>query len=159
MQNVKIICVGKLKEKYFRDACEEYTKRLRPFCKFSVLELPETKLPDSPSAAQIIKGLSAEGEKILLAARGSTMAAMCIEGELFSSEKLAETFSEISLSSKTDVSIIIGSSYGLCEKVKAEAKYKISLSMMTFTHQLARVMICEQIYRSFQILSGGKYHK
>lgn len=159
MQNVKIICIGKLKEKYFTSACEEYAKRLRAFCKFSIVELPESRLPDSPSEAEIEKALLSEAEKILSAAQGSTIIAMCIEGTLVSSEKLSDMFSKIALSGKSDISIIIGSSFGLSDKVKKAADYRISMSPMTFPHQLARVMLCEQIYRAYQIQSGGKYHK
>jgi len=159
MLTVNIICVGKLKEAYWREACAEYSKRLRPFCEFSIIELPESRLPENPSAAQITSELKTEGAKILSAAGSSALFALCIEGSQLSSEKLAEKINTLSVNGISAISFVIGSSFGLSEEVKQKADFKLSMSSMTFPHQLARVMLCEQTYRAFQILNHGKYHK
>lgn len=161
MLKINIICVGKLKEKYWRDAIEEYAKRLSRFCKFSVTELNESRLNDSPSDKEIEKAL--ENESLLmdkyLSAKGAYNIAMCIEGKLISSEDLADKISECGINGYSEINFIIGSSFGLCERIKSSANFKMSMSKMTFPHQLARVMLCEQIYRGFTISEGIKYHK
>ncbi len=159
MLNVRILCVGKLKEAYWRDACAEYAKRLKAFCSFSIVELPESRLPDDPSQALIDKALEEEGEKLLAAAKGSAMIPLCIEGKEMTSPKLATTLEELASRGVSSVSFVIGSSFGLAEKVKQAGSLRLSMSPMTFPHQLARVMLCEQIYRAFQIQNHGKYHK
>ncbi len=156
MLEVRLICVGKLKEAYWRDAAAEYEKRLRPFCRFEIAELPEIRLPQEPSAAEIAAALEKEGDAI----RGKlvgTAYPLCIEGREISSEELAKRLAG-AMDSPGAVTFVIGSSHGLSPKVKTIGE-KISMSPMTFPHQLARVMLCEQIYRGFQILSGTKYHK
>jgi len=159
MLTVKIICVGKLKETYWREACAEYAKRLLPFCNFSIIELAESRLPEHPSAAQITSALKTEGTKILSVSGNSTLFALCIEGVQISSEQLAEKINILGINGISSISFIIGSSFGLCDEVKKKAEYQISLSPMTFPHQLARVMLCEQTYRAFQIINNGRYHK
>lgn len=159
MLTVQILCVGKLKEAYWRDACAEYTKRLQAFCRFSILELPESKLPEHPSDAQIAAALKSEGAKIRSAAGNSAVFALCIEGKQLSSEQLAEKINILTVTGTSSVSFLIGSSFGLCDEVKQSADFKLSMSPMTFPHQLARVMLCEQTYRAFQIMNNGKYHK
>lgn len=159
MLNVRILCVGKLKEAYWRDACAEYAKRLKTFCSFSIVELPESRLPDDPSQALIEKALEEEGEKLLTAAKGSVVIPLCIEGKGMTSPKLASTLEELASRGISSVSFVIGSSFGLAEKVKQAGNLRLSMSPMTFPHQLARVMLCEQIYRAFQIQNHGKYHK
>jgi 23S rRNA (pseudouridine1915-N3)-methyltransferase len=159
MLTVNIICVGKLKESYWRDACAEYVKRLRPFCNFSIIELAESRLPENPSGAEILCALKTEGEKILSAAGSSSVFALCIEGTPRSSEQLAEKIGTMTVNGISAISFVIGSSFGLSEDVKKRSEFKLSMSPMTFPHQLARVMLCEQIYRSFQIINHGKYHK
>ncbi len=159
MQDVRIICVGKLKEQYWRDACAEYSKRLSAYCRFSIIEIDEHRIPDNPSAAQIEAGLNAEGKSILSKCpNGSDIIAMCIEGKPHSSEQLAALAERSAISSR-GMCFIIGGSFGLSDEVKAKAKVKLSMSPMTFPHQLARVMLCEQIYRAFCINNGSKYHK
>lgn len=158
MLNVKIITVGKLKEKYLKDACEEYLKRLKRFGNVSVTELPEYKLSDNPSEKEIEIALDSEADGILKNASGYIIP-LCIEGKQLSSVKLAEKLADIPVHGQSTVSFIIGSSFGLSDKVKQKADFKLSMSEMTFPHQLARVMLLEQIYRAFQINSGGKYHK
>lgn len=156
MLEVRLICIGKLKEAYWRDAVAEYEKRLRPLCKFQFIELPEVRLTESPSAAQISAALEQEGKAILAKAAGKIYP-LCIEGKLVDSPTLAKKLSG-AMQSPGAVTFVIGSSHGLCDEVK-RAGEGISMSPMTFPHQLARVMLCEQIYRGFQILNGTKYHK
>lgn len=159
MMNVQILCVGKLKEAYWREACAEYAKRLSAFCRFSIVEIPESRLPENPAPALIEKALAEEGEKLLAAAKGSTLIPLCIEGKEMDSPRLAETVGQIASGGSSSVSFVIGSSFGLSEQVKRAGNLRLSMSPMTFPHQLARVMLCEQIYRAFQILNHGKYHK
>lgn len=159
MLKCNLICIGKLKEEYWRKACAEYEKRLRLFCRFSITELSESRLPDRPSEAQICSALEEEAGRILTAAGNSAIVSLCIEGEAVSSERLAELLRSAAVSGTSSVSFVIGSSYGLSERVKQKAELRLSLSAMTFPHQLARVMLCEQIYRAFQINGNGKYHK
>lgn len=160
MQNVIILCVGKLKESFWREAVEEYSKRLGAYCKFSVVEVKETKLPDSPSQGEIERCLISEGERLLekIPAR-SKVYALCIEGKELSSQQLASELENSAVTGESSVVFIIGGSHGLSPQVKQTANKRISMSPMTFPHQLARVMLCEQIYRAFTILNDGKYHK
>lgn len=160
MLRVQILCVGNLKEGYWRDACAEYAKRMQAFCKFSVTEIAEARLPDAPSAAQIAQSLEAEGKQILAKIPASAaVVALCIEGKPLSSTQLAEKIQQFANNGKSDIVLIIGGSFGLSDAVKARADFRLSMSPMTFPHQLARVMVSEQIYRAFQIMNGGKYHK
>lgn len=158
--NIKIICEGRLKEKYLRDMCDEYTKRLGAFCKCEIVQLNPVSLPDNPGEKQIADALNKEGSEILskITPR-QTVIALCIEGKMLSSEELAKKMSDFGLSGSPDIAFVIGSSCGLSEEVKKRANLRLSMSPMTFPHQLARVMLLEQIYRSFMITSGGKYHK
>jgi 23S rRNA (pseudouridine1915-N3)-methyltransferase len=156
---INLICVGRLKETWWREACAEYAKRLQPFCRFSVVEVPECRLPDRPSQAHIDAALKAEGEKILSAAQNSKLFALCIEGKELSSERLSEKLESLGVNGVSRIGFAVGSSYGLGGEVKGKADFRLSMSPMTFPHQLARVMLCEQIYRSFQIIGHGKYHK
>lgn len=161
MININIICVGKLKEKYLQMASDEYIKRLKSFCKINIIELNEYKVPSSPSIAQIEKCIQSEGDMILSKILNSSSfnIAMCIEGKYESSEELAGQINDISRNGKSQINFIIGGSFGLSQKVKQESDFKLSMSPMTFPHQLARVMLLEQIYRAFQINNNGKYHK
>lgn len=160
MLNINIICIGKLKEDYLRSASAEYSKRLQAFCKLNIIELNPCRLPEEPNQSQIEAALDEEAERIL-AKTGKTdyIVALCIEGKEISSEQLSSKMNEIALSGSGTVSFIIGGSHGLSPAVKQAAKLRLSMSPMTFPHQLARVMLLEQIYRSFMISSGGKYHK
>ncbi|WP_322181341.1 23S rRNA (pseudouridine(1915)-N(3))-methyltransferase RlmH [Neglectibacter caecimuris] len=156
MLEVRLLCIGKLKESYWRDAVAEYEKRLKPLCKFQLIELPEARLPNAPSPAQISAALAEEGKSILEKAAG-TVFPLCIEGKETDSPGLAKRL-EQAMQFPGAVTFVIGSSHGLAEQVK-EAGERLSMSPMTFPHQLARVMLCEQLYRAFQILNGTKYHK
>lgn len=158
--DVNIICIGKLKEEWWRSACAEYAKRLGLYCKFSIIELPETRCSKSPSAGEIASVLESEGKQILSKCRpGDHVIAMCIEGKLMSSEELAADFASAALSGKSTINLIIGGSFGLSPAVKQRADVRLSMGRMTFPHQLARVMLSEQIYRAFSINNGGQYHK
>ncbi len=158
--NVTVICLGKLKESYLREAINEYSKRISAYGKLNVVELSPVKLPENPSAPQIDSALEKEAEEIIKKIpSGSFVIALCVEGKIKSSEELANKFNEISLSGKSNVAFIIGSSYGLSKKVKTLSDLQLSFSKMTFPHQLMRVMLLEQIYRAFQINNNGKYHK
>lgn len=160
MININIICIGKLKEDYLRMACSEYRKRLGAFCKLTVTELTPAKLPDNPNEAQITAALNDEAERILAKiSANDAVFAMCIEGKELSSEALSAKIDELAVSGFGSICFIIGGSHGLAPQVKQRAKIRLSMSPMTFPHQLARVMLLEQIYRSFMISSGGKYHK
>ncbi len=161
MRTINIVCIGSLKEKYLREAAAEYEKRLSSYCKLKITELPEYKLPERPSKNEIAKCIEVEG--CYIAAKipqNAVVAAMCIEGDMLSSEAFSERLSAVmSDESASELCFIIGGSYGLSDDIKKRAKFKISLSRMTFTHQISRVLILEQIYRAFQISTGGKYHK
>lgn len=160
MMTVQIVCVGKLKEAYWRDACNEYAKRLSAFCKFRIVECDEAKVPENASPAQIEDALRQEGERILShIPGGGRLIALCIEGRPQSSEALAAHIGSLGVSGVSHVSFVIGGSWGLSPAVKKRSDLRLSMSPMTFPHQLARVMLCEQIYRAFQIHTGGKYHK
>ncbi len=158
MMNVNIITVGKLKEKYLTDACAEYIKRLSVFCNLKIYEVNESRLPDKPSEKDIERCLKTESADIQKLAKGFIVP-MCIEGKMLSSEELSAKFDDIAVSGISTVSFIIGSSFGISQEIKNSADLKLSMSKMTFPHQLARVMLLEQIYRAFQISTGGKYHK
>lgn len=160
MLRVTVLCIGNLKERYWRDAVAEYTKRLSAFCKLQVIELAEERMGDTPSAAQIAAALDAEGKRILAKIpAGAAVIPLCIEGKEMASPALAATIERFAVDGKSDVVFIIGGSCGLSDGVKAAAHLELSMSPMTFPHQLARVMLLEQIYRAFQISNGGKYHK
>lgn len=160
MLKVNLICIGKLKEKYLKDACEEYSKRLSAFCNLNIIELSEYKLSDEPSNAMILKSLESEGKGILskISDRSFTVS-MCIEGKQLDSVQLSQYIDEKCSLGISEINFVIGGSFGLSNEVKAASSLKLSMSKMTFPHQLARVMLLEQIYRGFMISKGGKYHK
>ena len=156
MQRVSVICVGKLKERFYIEAAAEYCKRLSRCCKLDLVELPEQRLPENPSPAEIERALAREAEAIRSRLpAGAAVAALCVEGTLRSSEELAGLLAR----EEAGLAFVIGGSCGLHPSVKALAKERLSMSPMTFPHHLARVMLLEQLYRGFQINEGGKYHK
>ena len=158
--NITVICLGKLKEKYLKDAVAEYSKRISAYGKLNIIELTPVKLQENPSESQIFSALEKEAEEITKKIpSNSFIIPLCVEGVLKSSEELASKFNEVSLSGKSNIVFIIGSSYGLSEALKKQSDLKLSFSKMTFPHQLMRVMLLEQIYRAFQINNNGKYHK
>lgn len=160
MLTVTLACVGKLKEAYWRDACAEYEKRLSAFCRLTIVEVAEERLPDSPSPAQITAAIDAEGQRLLARIpAGASLVALCIEGQEMPSDALSRRFAQWTVDGTSHIALVIGGSYGLSDAVKREARLKLSFSPMTFPHQLARILTLEQLYRAFQISSGGKYHK
>ena len=160
MLHVTVLCVGKLKEAYWRDAVAEYAKRLSAFCRFAVVEVDEERLPDAPSAAQIAHTLEEEGKRLLSRIpRDALTVALCIEGKTVSSEMLSARLSSWALDGKSHIVFVIGGSFGLSDEVKNAAALRLSMSPMTFPHQLARVMLLEQIYRAFKINRNETYHK
>lgn len=160
MFDVTLICMGKLKEKFYNQAAQEYEKRLSAYCRFRLLELPEYKLPEDPSPAQIMAGLDKEAEQIISKIpKGSWLCIWTPEGKTLSSEDLAEQLKDVKLSGKSSACFLIGSSFGIAQKVKDMADCKLSMSKMTFPHHLARIMVLEQLYRAEAIQAGSKYHK
>lgn len=160
MINVTIICIGRLKEKYLRDACDEYIKRLSGLCKLNIVELTAERLSDNPSQKEIENALNTEGRKITeKIPAGSAVYTMCIEGKQRTSEELSREIDSLAVSGTGSITFIIGGSFGLSEQVKKLSSQRLSMSKMTFPHQLARVMLLEQIYRAMQISKGTKYHK
>ncbi len=158
--NITVICLGKLKEKYLKDAVQEYTKRLSAYGKVDIIELNPVRLSDTPSAQEIDNALEKEAEEIKKKIpKNSYTFALCIEGKEKSSESFAQTIKDAAIGGKSSITFIIGSSFGLSEHIKAIADNRLSFSPMTFPHQLMRVMLLEQIYRAFQINNNGKYHK
>ena len=158
MIEIKIVCVGSIKEAYLREGIAEYAKRMKGMASFNIIELKEERLPDNPSAASIEAALDREADKILEASKGSYRIAMCVEASQRTSEELAALVERVSLS-HSSISFIIGSSHGLSRKVKEAANDRLSVSKLTYPHQLMRLMLCESIYRSFSIIKGSKYHK
>ena len=160
MFSITLICMGKLKEKFYIQAADEYKKRLGAFCSFQLLELPEVKLPDAPNETQIAQGLSREAELIRAKIpKGSWLCIFAPEGKMLSSEELAGKLSDIKKGGKSSACFLIGSSFGVDAALKKQADFLLSMSRMTFPHHLARVMALEQLYRAESIQAGTKYHK
>ena len=160
MFEITLIAMGKLKEKFYISAAAEYEKRLGGYCRFSLLELPESRLPDNPSPAEIAAGLEKEAEVILSRIpKGAWFCVLTPEGKPLSSEAFAEKMKEVKLSGKSSACFLIGSSFGMASRVKERADFKLSMGSMTFPHHLARIMVLEQLYRAEAIQAGSKYHK
>lgn len=160
MFDITLITVGKLKEKFYISAAEEYTKRLRGYCNFRLIEIPEVRLPDVPSPAEISTALEKEAELILSKIpKGAWFCTLTPEGKIISSEELADKIKEVKLSGKSSACFLIGSSFGMSQQLKDKADFKLSMGRMTFPHHLARIMVLEQLYRSEAIQAGSKYHK
>ncbi len=158
--NITVIALGKLKEKYLKDAIAEYSKRISAYGRLDIIELNPVRLSDNPSKTEIDTALSKEADEIKKKIpNGSYVFALCIEGKESSSEGFARSIADAALNGKSNVTFIIGSSYGLAPEIKSLADFRLSFSPMTFPHQLMRVMLLEQIYRAFQINNNGKYHK
>ena len=160
MQKITVLCVGKLKEKFYMDAAAEYAKRLGRLCKFELIELTEQRLSEDPSPAQIRQALSIEAAAIReRLPNGGAVVALCIEGKPCSSEELSRRLADFAVAGKTQVTFLIGGSFGLDEELKKSADWRLSMSPMTFPHHMARIMLLEQIYRAYQIQLGTRYHK
>ena len=156
---ITILAVGKIKEKYLRDGIAEFVKRLGPFCRLEIKELDEERMPDDPSAAQKQQALAREGERLLKhIPQGSRVFVLDVIGKQQSSEELAETFSSLAVDGDSSLTFIIGGAFGLSEDVRKAAHVRLSFSKMTFTHQMIRLLLVEQIYRAFKIWRGDPYH-
>ena len=160
MFDITLIVMGKLKEKFYLSASEEYQKRLKGYCSFKIIELPEHRLPDDPSPAEIQAGLDKEAELIFQKIpKNSWLCIFTPEGRILSSEEFAGKLKDVKNSGKSSACFLIGSSFGISQKVKDKADFKLSMGKMTFPHHLARIMVLEQIYRAEAIQAGSKYHK
>lgn len=160
MLKITIIAIGRLKEKYLKAASDEYRKRLGAYCKLEVVELEPERLPARPTPGQIAAALENEGEKIIKKIpAGTKVISLCIEGGRYTSEKLTELLNDTAVSGYSGLTFIIGGSHGLSDTVKQRSDIRLSMSDMTFPHQLARIMLLEQIYRAFTIAEGSRYHK
>lgn len=160
MFDITLITVGKLKEKFYIAAADEYIKRLKGFCQFRIVELQETRLPENPSAAEISAGLDKEAMQIFNSIpKNAWFCVLTPEGKLLSSDDFAKKLHDIKLSGKSSACFLIGSSFGIAPQIKEKADFKLSMSAMTFPHHLARIMVLEQIYRAESIQAGSKYHK
>ena len=160
MFEITLIAMGKLKEKFYLSAAAEYEKRMKGYCQFKLLELPEHRLPEDPSPAEITAGLEKEADLIFSKVpKGAWLCVLTPEGKLLSSEDLAVKMKEVKLAGKSSACFVIGSSFGMSPRVKQKADFKLSMSPMTFPHHLARIMVLEQLYRAEAIQAGSKYHK
>ena len=160
MFDITLIAMGKLKEKFYLSAAAEYEKRMKGYCQFNLIELPEVRLPENPSQAEINAALEKEADTIITKIpKGAWFCTLTPEGKLLSSEMLAQKIKDVKLSGKSSACFLIGSSFGMAPRLKAMADFKLSMSPMTFPHHLARVMVLEQLYRAEAIQAGSKYHK
>ena len=156
---ITIVCAGKLKEKYLTAGVSEFLKRLKPMAQVEILEVHEEKMPDNPSAAEKEQVLQKEGEKLLkLVPSGSYLFVLDVYGEELSSEELAERIDKLGVSGRSSLIFLIGGAFGLSKEVRQAADMKLSFSRLTFTHQMVRLLLVEQIYRAFKINRGEKYH-
>lgn len=158
--NITIICVGKIKEKYLKSAIDEYTKRLSRYCKLSIVELSDEKTPDNASEKEEIIIKDKEGEAILKSIKDNMFViALELKGDMISSVELSNYIRDLGVRGDSNIAFVIGGSLGLSEAVLERSNYKLCFSKMTFPHQLFRVMLLEQVYRGFRIISGEPYHK
>lgn len=160
MLQINILYVGNIKDKFYAEAVKEYEKRLSAFCKIKNIELKEEKPPENSSDAEIALVIKKEGDRLLeaLPKKGYKIA-LCVEGTQISSEELAKKIRNVTVSGDSEITFIIGGAFGMDERVKKAADYRLSISKMTFTHRMMRVILAEQIYRALNILAGGNYHK
>ncbi len=160
MQKVSVLCVGKLKEKFYADAAAEYLKRLSRYCKAEIVELAEARLSEAASPAEIERALLEEAGRVEdRLPKSGALIALCVEGKTLSSPAFAEALSGFAVSGASQLTFLIGGSVGLHPSLKDRADLRLSMSPMTFPHHLARVMLLEQLYRAYQIQTGGRYHK
>ncbi|MBF8982331.1 23S rRNA (pseudouridine(1915)-N(3))-methyltransferase RlmH [Lutibacter sp. B2] len=158
--NISVIGVGKIKEKYFVGAINEYKKRLSRYCKLNIVEVSDEKAPENLSDKEMVMIKDAEGEKILKHVKdGMYVIVLDIQGKMLSSEDLSKKIESLGVEGNSNIAFIIGGSLGLSDELKKRADYKLSFSPMTFPHQLMRVVLLEQIYRGFRIMKGEPYHK
>ena len=158
--NITVICIGKLKEKYWTAAIDEYSKRLKGYCSLDIIELKEARLPDKAGPAEELAVKEAEGEEILKKIKDNQyVITLEVKGKMLSSEKLAEKIDSLGLEGNSNVVFVIGGSLGLSAAVSKRANFKLSFSEMTFPHQMMRVILLEQVYRAFKINRNEAYHK
>lgn len=156
---ISIIAVGKIKEKYLTAGIAEFVKRLGPYCRLDITEVAEERMPEAPSSLQKNKALTKEGERLLQAVRAdSQLIVLDISGRQFSSEELAATFETLAVNGRSDITFLIGGAFGLADEVRRAAHERLSFSRMTFTHQMIRLLLVEQIYRAMKIRRGENYH-
>ena len=160
MFEITLIAMGKLKEKFYLAAASEYEKRLKGYCQFQLIELPEVRLPEDPSPAEIALALDKEADAALTKIpKSAWFCVLTPEGNIISSEALAKKIQDVKVSGKSSACFLIGSSFGMSPKLKEKADYKLSMGPMVFPHHLARIMVLEQLYRAESIQAGSKYHK
>lgn len=158
--NIKVITVGKIKEKYIKLGIDEFAKRLSKYCNLEQVEVSDEKAPETLSDKEMQMIKDKEGEKILAHVKENTyLIALAIEGKMMSSEELAAKMQDLAISGKSHITFVIGGSLGLSDSVMKRADYKLSFSKMTFPHQLMKVILLEQVYRGFRIIKGEPYHK
>lgn len=156
---VTIVAVGKIKEKYLTAGIAEFVKRLAPYCRLNVVEVDEERMPDNPSSAEKAKALDKEAERLLRQVKPDNyIIVLDIAGKQASSEEFAQKISNLGLNGKSDLTFIIGGAFGISPKLLSEANERLSFSKMTFTHQMIRLLLVEQIYRAFKINRGEPYH-
>jgi 23S rRNA (pseudouridine1915-N3)-methyltransferase len=159
MNRIRIVAVGKIKEKYLTEGIREFVKRLGPFCRLEIIEIDEERMPDDPSAAEKEKTIAAEGERLLKKVPiASYLIVLDVAGQPLSSEELAKKIAALSTAGRGDITFLIGGAFGLSPAVLAAAQERLSFSHMTFTHQMIRLLLLEQVYRAFKINRGEKYH-
>ena len=160
MFDITLLTMGQLKDPFYLSAAAEYEKRLKGYCTFRLLELPEHRLPEDPSPAEITAGLEKEADLILSKIpKGAWFCVLTPEGKTLSSEAFAQRIKYVKLSGKSSACFLIGSSFGMAQRIKEKADFKLSMGPMTFPHHLARIMVLEQLYRAESIQAGSKYHK
>ncbi len=157
--NITVVCAGKIKESYLREGIAEFTKRLRPYARLEVKEIQEERMKENPSESEKREVLKREGERLLrLVPEGSYLYVLDVYGKALSSEELSAELEALALSGRSHVTFLIGGAFGLSEEVRRAADRRLSFSRMTFTHQMVRLLLVEQVYRAFKISRGEKYH-
>lgn len=159
MNRIRIVAVGKIKEKYLTEGIQEFVKRLGPLCRLEIIEVDEERIPEDPSPAEKEKTLAAEGERLLKKVpAASYLIVLDVTGQPLSSEELSKKITALGTAGQGDITFLIGGAFGLSAAVVAAARERLSFSRMTFTHQMIRLLLVEQIYRAFKIARGEKYH-
>jgi 23S rRNA (pseudouridine1915-N3)-methyltransferase len=157
---ITVLCVGKIKEKYFTLGIDEYAKRLSRYCKLEIIEVPDEKTPDNASENEELQIKAKEGDKLLRYIKDNAyVIALAIEGKMLTSEELSEKMEQLGINGDSNVVFVIGGSLGLDKRILDRADYKLSFSKMTFPHQMMRMVLLEQVYRGFRIMKGEPYHK
>ncbi len=157
---ITVLCVGKIKEKYFTLGIDEYAKRLSRYCKLEIIEVADEKTPDNASENEELQIKAKEGDKLLRYIKDNAFViALAIEGKMLTSEELSEKMEQLGINGDSNVVFVIGGSLGLVKRILDRADYKLSFSKMTFPHQMMRMVLLEQVYRGYRIMKGEPYHK